>query len=149
MPQLKIFFQTRRIEIASFPAFFFLRIYKNHAFHSPLRVLIELDSSITRLLGINIEKDILYGTDRQLSYHAKESRGNFAFINQHHWFKASEQSVFRTATQLPDILVGQTPKEVYQWIGTNGILWGGKRNFLIQFVTTVIFPSLDSRTVLT
>ena len=112
---------------SSFLAFFSWQIHKNHEFNPPLRVFIELDSSITRLLGINIEKDILYGTDRQLSYHAKESHGNFAVINRHHWFKASEQPVFLTATQLPDILVGQTPKGVYQWIGINGISWGGKR----------------------
>lgn len=91
-----------------------------------------LDAPITRLLGIDVVNEIVYGTDRQLSILAKRSNEDFwHFVSESHWNMKNCSNLVKLAIQLPEILIGKRPTEIYQWKSNDGMIWGGKTKILM------------------
>eukprot|EP00794_Sanderia_malayensis_P000581 gene581-1241_t len=84
----------------------------------------EINPSVKRVIGLDTEKNILYGMDSQLRHLSKEPQQDWNIITSEHWNRILTEPSFRNATEVPDIFVSKTPSQNYQWASKNGVFWG-------------------------
>lgn len=101
--------------------------------HITLRLhfaLLELSASITRIIGIDTQNNVMYGRNHYMAYMSRKEPEDWTHITESSWNKSVEKQIMLQATDVPDTLLGRAPGNAFKWPTAAGIIWGGKTSLL-------------------